>query len=363
MKLLIDVAHPAHVHFFKNFLGEMRSRGHEILVTARDKEVTLALLDKYGIPYINRGSIQKSVLKKALSLIRIDAKLWKIARGFQPDLFLGIHNPYIAHVGAVMRRPSIIFTDTEGVKVASMLTYPFASAICTPSCFREVLDPRKHVRYNGYKELAYLHPSRFTPREEDLGDIGLSRSDDFIVLRFISWGAIHDTSLKGIQSGSELEFIRALEEYGKVLLTSERPLAGDLEKYRVRISPEKIHSLLSFARLYIGEGGTMATEAAVLGTPAIHIESTGTGQATGETSGNFLELRDRYHLLRFFPDQYRALDEAVGILKNSESKSEWKNKRELLLHEKIDVTAWMTDFVERYPSSFHEYQGTGGIGR
>jgi uncharacterized protein len=357
MRLLIDIAHPAHVHFFRHFMKGMISRGHEIRITARDKEVTMALLDAYGFAYINRGSIQKALLKKALDLIRIDARLFGIAREWRPDLLMGVHNPYIAHVGRLTGKPSIIFTDTEGVRIASLLTYPFAGAICTPSCFREAIDPRKHVKYRGYKELAYLHPDYFTPLIEDLEEIGLNRSDPFIVLRFISWGAIHDTTLKGIRQGSEMEFVRSLEDFGRVLITSERPLHGGLDRYRISTSPEKIHSLLSFARLYIGEGGTMATEAAVLGTPAIHIEATPSGYATGEYSGNFLELRDVYDLLYFFPDQESALKKAMVILENGDSKAEWQRKRRKLLSDKIDVTAWMMRFVEGFPDSMHDEAG------
>jgi hypothetical protein len=39
MKILIDIGHPAHVHFFKNAIRELEGRGHEVKVTARDKEV------------------------------------------------------------------------------------------------------------------------------------------------------------------------------------------------------------------------------------------------------------------------------------------------------------------------------------
>jgi hypothetical protein len=360
MRLLVDIAHPAHVHFFKNFMKGMAAKGHEIRITARDKEVTLSLLEAYGFSYINRGSIQRQVWKKALDMVRIDARLLRIARDFRPDFLLGFHNPYIAHVGALLRKPSLIFTDTEGVRIASLLTYPFASAICTPSCFREKINPKKHVTFQGYKELAYLHPSVFTPRAEDLGEIGLARSDPFIILRFISWAAIHDTTLRGIRGGTEMEFVRSLEDFGRVLITSERPLPGDLERYRVRISPEKIHSLLSFARLYIGEGGTMTTEAAVLGTPAIHIEATSSGLASGELSGNFLELRDLYDLLYFFPDQESALQKALAILRNGNSKAEWQKKREKLLSDKIDVTSWMIRFVEGFPGTLKpRTQGDG----
>ena len=44
MRILIDIGHPAHVHYFKNFNVQMKSKGHTILFVARDKEVTIELL-------------------------------------------------------------------------------------------------------------------------------------------------------------------------------------------------------------------------------------------------------------------------------------------------------------------------------
>ncbi|OFV65892.1 MAG: protein containing DUF354 [Candidatus Syntrophoarchaeum butanivorans] len=201
-----------------------------------------------------------------------------------------------------------------------------------------------------------MHPNYFKPDPSILDEMNISGDDTFIILRFISWGASHDIKLKGIERGKELEFVKSLERYGSVFITSEGKLDKKLEKHRITIPPEKIHSLLYYADLYIGEGGTMATEAAILGTPAIHIESTSKGIATGEFTGNFLELRDKYGLLYFYPDQDQALEKAISILEDKNSKNEWRKRRERLLKDKIDVTAWMVDFIERYPESFYEYK-------
>lgn len=100
----------------------------------------------------------------------------------------------------------------------------------------------------------------------------------------------------------------------------------------------------------------MAAEAAILGTPSIHVESNAQGIATGNSSGNFRELRDRYGLLYFFADQKAAFSKASEILENKNAKLEWQRKRENLLKDKIDVTAWMTDFIEKYPESFNQYK-------
>ena len=354
MRVLFDMGHPAHVHLFKNIIKKLKEDGHEVKITARDKEVTLALLRSYGLEYENRGAIYHGMVNKAFGMLRIDYELYRIAKKFRPDLLIGVHNPYIAHVGFLLGKPAIIFTDTENVKIASLITYPFVKCIITPTFFLEHVDPNKHITIKGFKETAYLHPAYFTPDPHVLEELGLSAGDKFIILRFISWGASHDVGLKGIHKGAEKDIISALSPYGKIFITSEKPLEGDLEQYRLQVPPEKIHSLLSYAQLYIGEGGTMAVESAMLGTPAIHIESAADGQPTGAACGNFLALRDKYHLIHFYAKQDEALKKAIEILKDENSKKEWQKKQQMLMADVVDVTAWLTEFIEDYPDSLRQ---------
>lgn len=349
MKILFDIGHPAHVHFFKNAIWALKEKSHDVMITARDKEVSLNLLDAYGLPYINLGKNQKGLFNKAIGMLKIDYKLYNVAKKFQPDVLVGVHNPYTAHVGKILNRRSITFTDTEYVKLASFLTFPFTDVICTPLCFQRSLGS-KHIRYNGYKELAYLHPKYFMPDIEVLKDIGLNKDDPFIILRFISWGASHDTGLSGIKKGTEIKFIKSLERFGKVFISSEKEINPDLESYRLPISPEKAHSIMSFARLYIGEGGTMALESAILGTPSIHIESADLDKPSAASifCGNFIELRDKYDLVYMFTNQDSALEKAIDILEDKSSKHKWQIKKDRLLQEKEDVTEFMVKTIERY---------------
>ena len=353
MRILFDLEHPAHVHFFKNVIWNLDKERHDTKIIAKNKEITTNLLDTLRFKYTLVSKYYPSMYKKIFGVIDKDLKLFGIVKKFKPDVMVGILTPHIAHVGKIMGKVSINFTDTEDVKFGNLLTIPFTNVVCTPSCFLKDLG-KKHVRYNGYHELAYLHSNYFKPDTSVLDDLNLSKNDKFTILRFISWSASHDIGLRGIRDARNL--IKSLEPYGKIFITSERKLSPELEKYRITCSPEKIHSLLYYSQLYIGEGGTMATESAILGTPAIHIESNSSGIATGNFSGNFLELRDKYDLLYFYPDQEQALEKAIEILEDKNSKKEWQRKREKLLRDKIDVTAWMTDFIERYPESFYEYR-------
>ena len=355
MRVLFDIGHPAHVHLFKNIINNLKKDGHVVKITARDKEVTLALLRAYGFEYESRGAIYHGIFNKAFGMLKIDWTLYQIAKKFNPDLLIGVHNPYVAHVGVLLKKSAIIFTDTENVKIASLVTYPFVQCIITPEYFKEKIDPRKHVSINGFKETAYLHPDYFTPDPAVVKELGILEGESYIILRFISWGASHDIGLKGIRRGAENDIIKTLSQYGRIFITSEKPLSPDLEPYRLQVPAEKIHSLLYYARLYIGEGGTMATEAAFLGTPAIHIESGKDGRPTGESYGNFLELRDKYQLLYFYAQPEDALKKAIEILDNKNIRKEWQGKRKQLLADVIDVTAWMTCFIEDYPESFYQF--------
>ena len=59
MKILIDLGHPAHIHYFRNFMKIMQAKGHEFAFVARDKEVLQTLLLNYNIKYTSRGRGEK----------------------------------------------------------------------------------------------------------------------------------------------------------------------------------------------------------------------------------------------------------------------------------------------------------------
>jgi len=46
MRVIVDISHPAHFHFFKYAIEEWRRRRNEVLLVSRDKDITLELLRK-----------------------------------------------------------------------------------------------------------------------------------------------------------------------------------------------------------------------------------------------------------------------------------------------------------------------------
>jgi len=284
MKILVGVMHPKHVYMFKNFIHEMIKRGHEVEIVAIEKDITGTLLKKFQLRFTHIGKNPSSLLGKILHIPLWTYRTFKFSMRFKPDLFIGQAFPHFAYVSVLLNKPYIIFEDTEIAQAVQAITFPFASSIVTPSCYKKNLG-RKHILFEGYFELAYLHPNYFIPDATVLDDAGLTPDVPYIVMRFVSWQATHDVGQQGIRD--KIGLVRMLEQYRRVLITSEGPLPEALEQYRIQVSPEKLHDLLYYANLYIGEGGTIATEAAVLGTPSIYVSS-----LVG-TMGNFIELREK----------------------------------------------------------------------
>jgi predicted glycosyltransferase len=346
---MIGVGHPKHVHIWKNIINNLVNNEHVVKIVARDKDITLHLLDAYGFDYEVVGRNYKNLTKKAYGIFETDFKLFKIVKRFKPDI-TAMGTPYLAHMSKLLGIPHITLMDTEHAGITYRLTYPFTDVVCTPSCFRRRINSKKHVVFDGYFELAYLHPNYFTPDPSVLDDLGLAVDDKFIIIRFVAWGASHDIGDYGFSNKKKI--VKALEQYGRVFITSETEIPGELEKYRITIPPEKIHHLMYYADLFIGESAPMSTESAILGTPAIFVSTSRRGYTD--------ELESKYDMLYTFADahnaQEKAVKKAIELMEDRNTKKKWQKKRKKLLNEKIDVTKFMAEFIENYPKSFHILQ-------
>lgn len=344
MRILVDVTHPAHVHFFRHPIRLWRERGHDVLVTSRRKDVAGDLLAAFGLAHDDLGAASRGLAGLACELPVRTAKLCRRVRSFRPDVLTAIGGIFVAHAGWICRVPSVVFYDTENAWLQNLLTYPFCTAVATPRCYGGWVPRRKHVSYPGYHELAYTHPRRFAPDPTALERFGLRPDEPFIVMRLVAWAAAHDVSDHGFTAVEGA--VRALEPYGRVLISSEGPLPPSLEPLRVAAAPELVLHLLAFARLFIGESATMASESATLGTPAIFVSTSRRG---------YTDDQERHYGLTFtFDDpasgQERALAKAVELLRDPDLAARWDAKRRAMLAEVVDVSEHVVELVEKHGS-------------
>jgi predicted glycosyltransferase len=346
MRVLVDILHPAHVHVFGALAKELTQRGHEVRFTLREKECARELLDERGLSY-ETLSQQKHGAKLASEFIERNARLWSVVAAFQPHFLAGIMGPSITAVGRLRRllardRALIaVFYDTEIARLTNTVVYPLADYVCTPDCYQGKVHGN-HITYPGYHELAYLHPNRFTPDPEVVRRAGIDPKSRYAVVRFVSYKASHDIGTEGLRDEQKIALVRALSQHGTVYVSSEAALPPELEPYRLRIPVSDIHHVIAHARLLAGESATMASEAAVLGVPAVYISPLGRGYTDDEEA--------RYGLVRNFIGQHFHDDftrVAVELFSDDAAMQRATEARARLLREKTDVTAWIAEFFER----------------
>ena len=343
MKILIDIGHPAHVHYFKNFIRIMEEKGHSISISARDKEVTFDLLNYYKLPYFNRGKGRKGLSGKLFYIIEGDLRLLKFARSLKPDLFLSFGSPYAAHVAWLMRKPHIAFDDTDHSFFEHFISMPFTKTILTPAVFQKDFG-KKQLRFDGFMELCALYPGRFKEQPENTAEILKGAvNNKYVILRFVSWQASHDIGLQGLSLEDKYLLVEKLSAYAKVIISSEEALPDDLKKYAYKTHPALMHDVLNGASLIVSESLTMAAEAAFLGTPSVCISTALAGTLDEEV---------RLGLIELFRTSDGIIQRSLEIVKDPQYKEKFKAKSKEIIKNKIDVTAFMVWFIENYSESF-----------
>jgi hypothetical protein len=344
MRILIDISHPAHVHFFRRAIGRFRAEGVEVKVVSRRKDMTVQLLDAYGIEHtpLSTAPSSKSLAGFGVEMLVHCGRLLAETRKFKPDVMLQIAGTFIAPVGKLLGIPTVAFYDTEFAKLSNAISYPLLTRVCTPACYEGTAGKRQ-VRYPGYHELAYLHPDEFTPDESVLRAYGLDARSKYFVLRFVGMAALHDYDEEGFTLEDKRRLVEALAPHGRIFISSEAPLPEDLAPYASPFRFEDIHHVLAFAALAAGESATMASEAAVLGVPALFISKAGRGYTN--------EQDERYGLVfNFKPGErkrYLTRANELAPLPLETLRTRFGEKRKRLLSERINTTEWMVEMVHR----------------
>jgi predicted glycosyltransferase len=345
MNLLFDIGHPGQVHLFRHAITILKEKGHDLTVTVKEIPSARQLLDAFGIPWLTIGRKFDSVWLKGLSQAAFNYRLWKIAREQDIDIAIG-SSITIAHVSQFHRMKSILLDDddAEAVKLFSLFAHPFANTVVSPAALAHQRTHRRDVVYEGTHELFYLHPHYFKPDRSVPSEAGIDISLPYFIVRFVSGKAYHDKGERWLTMEQKLTIVRLLERYGKVYITTERQIDPELRQWQLRISPEKIHHLLFFATMFVGDSQTMTSEAAILGTPALKCNSF----AHKLSVPNMLE--NKYELCYAFqPEESGMMIRKMEELLNTEGLKEiWRSRREKFLSESIDPTSWLVEFIENF---------------
>lgn len=343
MKILFDIGHPGHVHYFRFAIKELQEQGHEVVVTARERDIIFSLLKHYQIPYINRGNGSNSRIGKLLYMLKADLQLLRLCIRKKPDVFISFSSPYAAQTAYLLGRPHIAINDTEHTdKIHSLFTYRFSKWVLTPESYQHDLG-KKHLRFKNIMEGIYLNENVFVPDSSIYTDLNIAPEQPFVFIRFVSWNAHHDFGQSGIDLDSKRKLIEILSKKYKILISSEDELPEEFKPYEINISPEKMHSVLYYASLFIGESGTMASESAFLGTPTVYVNSL--------PLMCYLKLEQEHGLLKHFPSSEGVLDYVKELIEVKDLKKQAQEKAAKMKENFINPTDFLIWFIQNYPDS------------
>lgn len=352
MKIAFFLNTPAHVHLYKNVIKSLEAKGHEAIILARNYGDTVNLLNEMNFKYFVYANVPDSKYGKILALPFNVLTAYNYLRKKKPDILIGM-GVYSAYTSLLLNKKCIIFNDSEPTPYQFMLFKPFVDVILTPSSFTKDLGP-KHIKFNSFKEIAYLHKNYFTPDPSIYDFLGINKNEDYVLLRFNAFDAVHDLGINGFSVDQKRLLANELSKHARIFISSEVKLPDDFNKYLLKIPKSRIHDILYYAKLVVADTQTITTESAILGTPVIRFNS-----FVGKSDmGNFIELENKYHLIFSYNDPEKAISKASELIQKPNLKNEWKFRRDKLLTDKIDTTQFLVSFIGDYPESLKKIYDT-----
>ncbi|MCA9668809.1 MAG: DUF354 domain-containing protein [Myxococcales bacterium] len=351
MNIIVELHHPGDPLFFQHPVAEWLVHGHQVTLINRDrgpmKQLVEALYpppDGASFQVRTASRIARSNRLPLLEAARRHTAVTRAMLTRHADAVVSLFGVY-AQTAWLLRKPNVVFTDSEFQRFAHRIAHPFATAVVTPRCYR-LDEGKKHVRYDGYHELAYLHPRRFSARpERALAEAGLDGRRPLCVVRFSDFNTSHDMLLRGLGEDERRDLVRRLRNVCDVVISFEGEPDEALRALCYKGPVERLHHLIAAAELCVSEGATVASEAAVLGVPTIFINP---------TSRCYLdEQRDRYALCTSARNYQEALPLVADMLYRLELereavRAEWRASRARMLEDVIDVASFARDFVEQH---------------
>ena len=277
MRIWFDLSNSPHINLFVGMIRELESEGHEVVITCRPLANTIDLLDLHGLRYevvgVHYGG--KLTMKLLGFPIRV-WQLWRFLRGKRIDVAISqssFHSPLAAWL---LGARSIYMNDNEHA-MGNIPSFLFASRIMVPEFLsaqklrKQGAHPRKVVNYPGVKEGIYLW--ELDERLSRHGGARAPKSRPAVYIRPEPWTAQYykgsrnflDDLILGIKDRAEVTVLPRGKEQG--LHYRREAFAG----VRVVDTALDIADIAPDCDLFIGAGGTMTREMAVLGNPTISV--------------------------------------------------------------------------------------------
>jgi len=280
MKVFIDILTPKQAMLFSKLSERLRKEGHQVFEATREYREVIQLLNMKGVKaqVVGRHG-GETLLGKLRASVERTLELATLMEKLQPDVAVSFASPETSRVAFGLNIPHVCLNDSPHAEAVAHLTVPLATLLLTPRIIPKTVWTKygiqrdRIVRYNALDAWAWLKD--FKPDKRILAHLGLEKPKPIVAFRT-------EESSASYLLGKTPKAPQLLPLVGGLLKSNVDFHAVVMPRYdsQIALLKEKLGkratvcesaidslSLISYASVFVGAGGTMTTEAALLGVP------------------------------------------------------------------------------------------------
>ena len=354
MKAWLDILTPKQA----NLLGELQRRletaGVKTFLTTRQYREVNELLQLRGMKATQIGRHGGLELRDKLveSSNRVSA-LAKIVVEQDIDAAVSFASPEAARVAFGLKIPHYCISDSPHAEAVSRLTVPLSAKLFTPwvipvaAWTRYGIKPRDLVRYRALDPVAWL--SHYKGDSKVLESLKLDASKPIILVRtpeeYAAYLSDRNETIvsKGLDTVAKLVDVNGSASQIVILPRYDEQGERFAKRFGNRVVvPEHVIDAISLMRVssvFLGGGGTMTAEAALLGLPVI-------SYYPGEPTWVEKFLMN-YGLVERILDSGRIAQRTHAICGSQEFREFYRRKSDRLVHNMEDPIRVMVQKIKR----------------
>lgn len=332
MKVWLDVLTPKQANLFAGLHDRLSAKGCKVLVTTRHYREVNELLELRKLKTTKVGRHGGAHLKdKLLEGSKRVTALVDLVGDYSPDVAISFSSPEAARVAFGLGIPHYCVSDSPHAEAVCKLTIPLSEKLFSPWVIpayawnRYGIRSRDVVRYRALDPIVWIN-SKNDPKSLD--GLNLDFTKPIVVIRTSEEFAAYLSDRLAARISTTMDIVANIldNSNGELQLVVLPRYDEQGERLRKRfgtriIVPQHVIdgvSLLRASTVFIGGGGTMSAEAALLGVPVI---SCYPGDQT------FVEkFLVRYGLIERILDPGRIAHRTIGISKSRDFRDYYQKK-------------------------------------
>ena len=275
MKIWIDILTPKQLLFSEPIVERLEKK-HDLLCTSReyDEVSKLSKIRHFDLIFVGKhgGGDKESKLKASIERIE---KLSRKIKKFKPDLVISYGSPEAARISFGLGIKHIMFCDSPHANAVMKLTLPFIQKLLIPYVISKKefskygINEKDIVQYKAIDAVVTMKRKI----NEDVNSPFKNNNRKNILIRVEEEEAAYTSKsskiipiIQKIVKDYENENIVILGRYTKQIINLQKAIGNKVKIVKMSFDGKY---LLNNTDIFIGSGGTMTAESALMGVPTI----------------------------------------------------------------------------------------------